>query len=461
MPARSYLKFLLLMALFCAPWLVQAMENTPEFKTLVGDWKYGRERKTVTGSNRVTANFNLKNNSAAALEDVEIELTYFSGIGEKVFDPIKQTVGTLKSGEGKVVAVAKEFVPIFSAYQIVVTYKGGREVWWSNSDVNCPEPKIEKAQSGTAGVQVMGEESGEDATGIYSGKVRVRNIGTLEATGVKVTVTFFAQQNNKKVKIGDWSGPLGNGKLKGSADETIPFKLPTRPPKGYSTVSVSVTCDEVAMEQQLSGGDFTNSKDLEAAQWSFKRVGAKGEDLEVSGKLRNGLTNGVEAVRLNMDFIAVDKKVEKTVKSHAQELPGVIKPGEIKAFTFTIQGVPKYDTYQQSLEFATCSADGPKKEEFKNKKDVEVILTDFFPKEDGSVSVVGATRNGKEIPVKDIKITVHLKQKDGTDKAVAEKLVEGPLAPGEVANFVVKIPEGKDYAFASHEFTLTEIKPAK
>src|SRR5438874_12798957 len=72
----------------------------------VYSWSYGRERKTITSSNRVTANFMIKNVSTENLNDVTLTLTYNAGLGDKIDkQPPQKKIGALKAGEMQKVAI--------------------------------------------------------------------------------------------------------------------------------------------------------------------------------------------------------------------------------------------------------------------------------------------------------------------------------------------------------------------
>src|SRR4029077_13782016 len=98
-------------------------------------WSYARERKTLTGSNRVTASATLKNRSKVAASDVSITLNLATGLGEKVAGPLTQKAGTFKPGESKTVTFVAEFVPVFQSYSITIQFNGNaKEEWYGSSD---------------------------------------------------------------------------------------------------------------------------------------------------------------------------------------------------------------------------------------------------------------------------------------------------------------------------------------
>src|SRR6185295_14235889 len=119
-------------------------------------------------------------------------------------------------------------------YEILVTHRKGKEVWYSGSDIGNPQPKSDKLLENTSSVVILGQETNSDRTGRLSGQVRVKNEGALEAKNVKIQVTFYgaplptaAKKKDPsapiaRTKLSDWVGPLGTGKLKGGEEKVIP-----------------------------------------------------------------------------------------------------------------------------------------------------------------------------------------------------------------------------------------------
>lgn len=445
-----------------------------ENRVFLDGWTYSRERKTLTGSNRVTARLALKNVSAEALEDVRVELTLFSGLGEKVAGPLNQKLGAVKPKESKQIQVSGEFIPIFGAYQVLVSYRDGKERWHSNSDLGNPEPKVEQLLENTSRVVVLGEESSPDRANRLSGSVRVKNEGKLEAKNLTLKVTFFgapAASGPKKPgpvrggKLGEWSAPLAGVKLAGGEEKNIPFTVPTPMPRGTGSYEVRVLSEEAPLEQQLSGGEFQNLKDLEAAHWRFKRSGPKGENLEIACDIRNGLSQPVEGAKLTLALYASDKGQRKLVKSHAQEVPGPLAPGAVVPLSFSLLLVPAYDSYEQAWEYgksgAGNSAEGakPMAPAFKNDSTVEVLFKDFTTLADGTVQVVCQARNGRPHGVKEIEVKLRFLDSSGKELCVAEKSLPDPVAAGDVRNFLMRVPGAKGYTNYASEVKFQEFKP--
>jgi len=447
-------------------------------KVFIDGWTYSRERKAINTSNKVTINFTVKNTSGANLENVQVQVTLFSGLGEKVAGPLSQTLGSLRPKQAAPVQVVGGMVPVFGAYEIAVAFKGGKEVWSSNSDIQNPQPKVEGLLPGTASIIVLGHEAGPNRANQLAGQIRVKNQGALEATNVKLIVLFFAvDRTGKKVKVDEWTSTLGSGKVGPGKEVTYPFTVPKAVPRNSNLFEVRASCDEATIEQQLSGGEFANVQDLEAARWEFKRVGARQEDLEVACQVRNGLAKAVEGLKLTMTFLLTDKGTKVKVKSHVQEVPGSLAPGAITPVQFTLRKVPKFDTYEQGFEAGAPAggagseageakaAGGPTTQtpahgaKFTNAATVEVLFKEFSTQEDGMVVVSCTARNGRPNQVRDVLITLRLLKADGKELAAAEKKLSEPMLPGEERPFVMRVPKGKGFASYENSVKFQEFRP--
>jgi hypothetical protein len=452
--------------------LARAADELPEgFKIQVSGWSYDRARKTVTGSNRVNAYFTIKNVSDAKVDELNLTLNYATGLGEKAARPLTQKAGTLKAGESKKITITSEFIPIFSAYTIVVEYSGGKkEEWYANSDIGQPLPKITEPLKGVASVAVLGKEAGSDRAGRFSGTVRVKNEGTVEAKNLKVIVTFF---DAKKGKISEWSGTLGRGKLAGGAEENIPFTAGSAP-KAYNSYEIRVSCDDTPPDQALAGGDFSNAEDVEFGKFAFNRSKVSMLEVKVTAQVRNGFGVPVEHVKLAMKFLGMKKR---EIRSFTYEVPGQLKPGEIKPVEFTITELPTYESYEQKIDYvkvAGAPAAAPaltdtrvKPGKFQKIADVEVIFTESLTNDDKSVSLLGAVRNGKETPVKDIIVTVTFTMPKG-DPISIDKVLTDITQAGEERNFVVRAASVAGFASYDYKFKCsgvtadgTVVKPAE
>jgi hypothetical protein len=444
------------------------------YKIQLSGWSYGRERKTITGSNRVTATLTMKNSSAADIKNIVLTVNYNTGMGETAAAPVRKKAGDLKAGESRKTDIVAEFIPAFESYEITVEYDGGgKEQWYGNSDVCQPQPKSGDLAKGTADLLLLGREGGVGKDGTFNGMLRVKNGGSAEAKGMKYTITFY---DSKKQKCGEISNVIGSGKLAGGAEDKFSISAPNCP-RNYASYNLKISCDDTPPEAALAGGDFTTNECVEFANFAFKRKDPKNPDLLVTTQARNGFGVPVEQVKLTMVFYgAKDPKAPakkdkaehgKELKRYTFEVPGRLEKGEVQTVQFTVPGLPVYDEYEQLVDFkkidssAPAAPDAPvavgEKPKFKNIKDVEIIFTQIDTKDDKSVAMVGALRNGRDVPIKDVKITATFDM-GGGDPAKGEKKLSDVIKPGEERNFLLKAPNAAGFKSYSYQFTDVDAK---
>src|SRR5437879_1085538 len=91
----SALPVLFLLILFQGVSFLKAADAPPETIFKLSGWSYGRERKTITSSNRVTATVTVRNISKAPVMNVVATVVYMTGSGEKIAGPVTQKLGSL------------------------------------------------------------------------------------------------------------------------------------------------------------------------------------------------------------------------------------------------------------------------------------------------------------------------------------------------------------------------------
>jgi hypothetical protein len=450
-----------LLLLSCVP-MLQAVEDPDAYKLHVTGWSYGRERKTITSSNRVTANFNLKNVSQSDIKDVLLTLSYFTPMGEKVNEkPITATVDAIKAGESRAIKMVGDFIPIFAAYGIEVKYAGSSqpELWRCSSDIGQPEPQNGETIKGVASVVILGKEGGLDRSGKFAGKVRVKNEGSVEAKNLKITVTYF---DAKKNKAGEWTGTLGKGMLGAGVEQAIDF-VAANAPRSLGGYELKVGCDDTSVEGSLAAIEFTKDENVEFAKFHFKRADPKSKDVQVTAQVRNGFSMAVDNVKFTLVLLGVKKK---ELKRFTYEHPGELKAGEIKSVDFTMPVLPNFDTFETSVDYkridnkpavaAAPVAPAPAAK-FDKTNDVEVIFTDVVTNEDKSVSIVGALRNGKATPVKDVCVTVTFAMSGG-DPIIAERTLTDVIQHEQERKFVIKSPNTAGFQMYSFKFKYANVE---
>ena len=425
-----------------------AEEPTSVFK--LSGWTYGRERKTITGSNRVTASVTVKNATKAGLSNVVATLTYTTGLGEKIAGPLVQNGGALKAGESKTLTFVAELVPAFQSYTISMQYNGGKkEEWFGNSDVAQPEVKPE-LMKGEANVVILGKETSMAKNGVFSGTVHVKNEGTEEATNLKIFVTFFDMRKNK---VKDWNAPLGTGTLAGGADKNIPFSI-SGAPINYGSYSLKLNNDDAPPEAALSGGEFTSVQDVEFAHFKLHKAESGSAGIKVEAQCRNGMKAAVDHVKLEMVFYDGKKK---EVRRFSHEFSGAIAPGEIKDVAFDIPNLPQYEEYEQRVTFGKAAPSAAKSPaqtgplKFQDKPDVEIVFGQPLVNADKVLELKGAARNGKSVSVKDIQIHVIFTKADGSELTVVDRTLSSTMKPGDTKDFTFY----SDKAVGAANFTFT------
>jgi|GEM_PF-1816278 len=426
------------------------------YKLHVYGWSYGRERKTITSSNRVTGSLQIKNVSAKDLSDISISISYTTGLGEKIGEPITKQIGALKAGASQKVNIVGDFIPVFTGYEMTVQYDGKKkEEWLSTSDVGQPLPKNGEPIRGTASLVVLGKEAGPDRSGKFGGAVKVRNEGTIEAKNVRISITFY---DAKKLRIKECNEKLGTGILAGGAEESIPFSI-AGAPRNYAAYELKVNCEDTSVETALAGGEFTSVEDVEFAKFSFKRDDAKKSDLKVEAQVRNGFKVPADHVKLTLTFFGAKKK---ELKRFTYELPGSLKPGEIKPVAFTVSELPGYDGFEQAVAYGrtdgppASSAKKPEAPKFQKTKDLEIIFTDVETNSDQSVTLSGAMRNGKATRIKDVAVTVAFVKADGST-LTSDSTVPGILGSGEEQTFSLTAPGAGGFKNYSFSFKYVEL----
>ena len=442
-----------MLAAVLMPFVMSAEEPQSVFK--LSAWSYGRERKTITGSNRVTASVTVKNVSKAATSDVSAILTYTTGLGEICAGPLTQKAGALKPGESKTLTFVAELVPAFQSYTIAVKYNGSKkEDWFGNSDVAQPEMKP-ALMKGEANVVILGKEASVDKNGTFAGALHVKNEGSEVATNLKLFVTFW---DMKKTKIKEWNGPLGSGSLAGGAEQNIPFTMPGAP-KNYGSYSIKLNNDDAPPEAALSGGDFSNAEDVEFAHFKFHRPSSPGAALKVDAQCRNGMKSPVDHVKLEMIFF--DSKKHE-VKRFSHEVPGSIGAGEIKDVTFEIAGLPAYEEYEQRISFGKATSAPTKAPaqsgalKFQNKPDVEVVFGAPFVNSDKVLELKGAVRNGKTVSVKDVAIHIIFTKANGDEITSVDRTLTTTLKPGDEKELTVYSNKAQHAASFTFSFKFAE-----
>lgn len=455
--------------------------DAAEYRVRVDRWYYARERKTITGSNRVHLAVHLTNRAKKRLSGVQVNIEPLSELGQPLGLSFRKIVGPLAPGASVPVRFTREWVPVFGAYRVNVRYRVPgekeevRETWRGTTPAAQPRPAPTKLMPGRAFVTIIGQDGNFDRRQRLRGQVRVRNLGDQEATALKLTVLFLAPARGKNKRAGNtgkvlysWTGKLGDGKLAGGAEQTFRFLVPKPAPRGYAGRRLKVSCAEMSGLAALGGGKFKNTKDVECAYFVFKRDDKKKDALAVACKVRNGLSRPVSDLKITLRFYKQSGGKRKTVRKLVCPVEGNLAPGAVRALNFKPAKVPAFDSFEHELAFSEASAAPAggkkttaapvKKPRFSGKPVVEVLLEEFVTRKDGTVLVAAKIRNGRARVVKDVTISVRFRRADGSVLTSVVKKIKTPLVPGEVRGFVLHAKDAKGFASYDSDVRYVEIK---
>lgn len=317
------------------------------------DWKIERFRYDVDKSPKVVrAELKITNTGKAALTEVKSRMLYFTATGEKVKETQWLPAATLGPGEGKVFVYKESFVPAFEGYELEMTCKldGKEQKWtWASPDpTELPQPKSTKPLSGVAKLVIIGRESTpETGTGYVKVFCRFKNVGEKAAEKVSLTAEFLDDKG--KVLLTHDQPVSADGAVPGGKEMTLNFTIAKKVP-AYHAMRVRLTMAQPSNEDSLSGGKFSDRKELEVAEISMKRT--KPNEVVITAKIRNGLAKAVSDPTVVWSLTDKDKEVKRA----AGPVPGKLAPGEVKTFTLTVAECPAFTGFGYEIEFQSAPA---------------------------------------------------------------------------------------------------------
>lgn len=449
-----------------------------EYRIRVENWNYSRERKTITGSNRVTLMFTLANRGKEALANVRVEIELLSELGQPIGQRFVENAGGLAVGATQQIKQVQQFVPAFGSYRIEAVYRspdasdGGKEIrerWRGIAAEAQPQPESAKLAEGRAQVAVIGQDANLDGWKRLNGQVCVRNQGDQEATDLKITVEFLGppKKGAEAAVLSAWTEKLNPAKLAGGAEKNFPFQSPKPAPPGWASWRIRVACAEMAGERAMGGGAFRNVNDVECAYFDFKR--AANRELNVSCRLRNGKELPVSGLSVTLRFFKKKGEKREEVGKFVYAADGELKSTAEKALTFTLKEVPDFDAFEHELAFveamnpaenAPITSPAIKKPKFTEAQEVEALLDEFLDRDDG-LAVLAKVRNGRAQDVQKVVVRVRFLRADGSELTTAVKELPGTLAPGEIRNFVIQAKGAKGHAHYESDVRYVEIMKVK
>jgi len=287
----------------------------------------------------------LKNKTERKVK-IDVAVEFMNQLGKRMDVRSRRRV-VLKPGASYDLRMHETRVQYFERYRVVLSEGEEKKVYLGS--VFSTEPWEEPAEplEGTWIVQLLGyEDCYIRRGGVVYVKVRVKNYGSLTATGVKAKVSFVRGKDRVFYTV---ERPVNKGKLKGWQEYTEMVVLRGMPP--YDSVRVQVTSD-TPPEPSASGGEgvfqpvpLSGKPVVEAGEISFRR---EKNALVVEGKLRNGLSVPVKAVRVVLNFR--DKK-DALLFSRTVEIAGPVAPGAVVPFTLKVEKAASFASYDYTLSY--------------------------------------------------------------------------------------------------------------
>lgn len=229
--------------------------------------------------------------------------------------------------------------PTFNAFQVELTWSGGKEIYLAWDKLAIPLALSEL--TGTSFLVSLNQNFEHDAT---TKKAQVSyhlwNIGGQAGQEVVQTIRF-KDDKGKDVFTYDHkpekglvpAGYVGEQKL------TI-AKVPA-----FSTISIGTRSSDLA---SVDPGSFTGAKDVEIA-----RIRAEGKLLKA--RVRNGTGADIEGVTVSITLQTREGKAVKTI-----EMPvGRLAKGEEKDLSADISGVPAWSGYEAGWASSAPAAPAP------------------------------------------------------------------------------------------------------
>ncbi len=325
-------------------------DGAPPIK--LSDWKlarfrYGQGDKTPK---KVEAEITVTNTGKENLGRVQSRLIYYASTGENVKETRWQFALVIPAGQKHTFKYVEGFVPAFEAYELQIQYtldgKQQKHVYRSPDPQSLPELWSDEPVKGVSRLVIVGREVTQDPrTRRPKVYLRVKNLGEKPSTGSKVVVEFLGE--NARV-VYTFEKKLGDGVVAGGAEKTYNYVVP-KAIGGYAGCRVKLKADTVSDEDALSGGVFSDAREIELAHFKFTRKPDR--SVYIVAKIRNGRK---EAVTSPTAIIKLTDKSSppKTVKQVPFEVTGRLEPGEVREFAVNVPECPSFGGFSYEIEYA-------------------------------------------------------------------------------------------------------------
>lgn len=387
--------------------------------------------------------FRLKGGNAAA-PGLACRITTLSPTKQPLVAGTWKTIGDLAAGASKDIDY-KLNCPNFSAYQLEMTWQGGKETWiaWDKFAI----PAALGDLGGTSMLVTLNQNfEYADATRIATVTYTIWNLGGQAAREVSQTI-HFKDDKGKDVATFDYKPDKGEIPAGYVKDQKV--TAPRIPP--FATISIGSRLTDAG---SLDQGSFTGAKDVEIA-----KVHAEGKRLKA--RVRNGTAADLDGVVVTITLQTKDGKAVKSLEMPA----GRLAKGEEKDISADIAGVAAWSGYEVGWKSADAPAPAPaaapaaaSAAQVVKVDGVEFAIATTKAQADGlRISGQLSNHRGQELDG----LTVVFKVPDGGGKPVPVELKPGRLGVGEELAVDFVAVGVKSFSGLAMEWKTTAAKPAK
>ncbi len=263
-----------------------------------------------------------------ALSGLSMRLTTLGPDRKPLVQGAWKPLGSLGAGASRDIDY-KLNCPNFPAYQIELTWQGGKDSWIGWDKYAVPASLGELAQ-GSFVVTLNQNAEYSDSARTAAVTWMLWNLGAQPAHDVVQTVRFLDDKGREVAKA-DFKPE--NGEVAAGLVKEQHFTAKKIPP--YSAISVVTKLSDAASLGTLDGGSFTGAKDVEVA-----KIHLEGKSLKA--RVRNGTGMALAGVVVSITLQNKDGKAVKQL-----ELPvGKIAADEERDLSIDISGVPAWIGYE-------------------------------------------------------------------------------------------------------------------
>ena len=274
---------------------------------------------------RVVVDAELRNPGAAELAGLKLTAIYYEGDREvRRSKPV--TVAKIAPNAAAAFKIEADQVPNFSRYEVYLEVGASTRCYHGTDAVTLPSLKSPDRASMVLVSQKLNPLS-----------LTVRNAGGIAADEPTAILTF---RNGVGLIVHQIRIRLEKS-VAASSEETFEINVPGAPP--YASVDATVACqasDEMVLNDPPGGSG-------EVVLRQCRAVRLTDSSARVSGTLNNSTSGPVKR-------IVADFRIGKFEAPYT--LPGILKPGQSRAFTFYVEAVQPFDSVSFDLSFEKAAA---------------------------------------------------------------------------------------------------------